>query len=94
MTQHIIALAADLQQPIRLTQQAGEVIDQPGFDTDCNGATAGSILGMRLGAQGVPPAWTGRFHDTLETGLVGMPTVKVSEMAAWTYGVHRKVLES
>jgi hypothetical protein len=67
---------------------------QPGFDTDCNGATAGSILGMRLGARGVPKAWTERFHDTLETGLVGMPTVKVSEMADWTYGVYRKVLES
>ena len=31
---------------------------QPGFDTDCNGATAGSVLGMMIGKNGIDRKWT------------------------------------
>lgn len=51
------------------------------FDTDCNGATAGSIIGMVLGADALPEKWLGVMNDTIHTGLTGYHTVKISELA-------------
>ena len=36
-----------------------------GWDTDCNGATVGSIMGAMLGAGQLPASWTNKLHDTL-----------------------------
>ena len=33
------------------------------FDTDCNCATAGSVLGMILGADNIPAEWTAPLRD-------------------------------
>jgi len=60
---------------------------QAAFDTDCNGATVGSILGMRLGAGRLPAEWTGPLHDTLETGLSGLQQLRISELAGRTLKV-------
>ncbi|MFH0962518.1 MAG: ADP-ribosylglycohydrolase family protein [Planctomycetota bacterium] len=54
---------------------------QAGFDTDCNGATVGSILGVRLGVGRLPSRWTERLSDTLKTALAGYETVRISEIA-------------
>jgi len=54
------------------------------FDTDCNGATAGSVLGGLIGASKIPAEWTAPFNDTLETGIHGYTKVKISEMAKLT----------
>lgn len=51
------------------------------FDTDCNGATVGSIIGMVLGAKALPSKWTSILNDTLHTGLHGYHEVKISELA-------------
>ncbi len=48
---------------------------QPCFDTDCNGATVGSILGAALGRKGLPTAWVDTIHDTLHTGVAGYHVV-------------------
>ncbi len=64
---------------------------QPGFDTDCNGATVGSILGMRLGTQGIDAAWSDRLQDTLKTAIRGWETVKISEIARETTNLHRQI---
>ena len=61
----------------------------PGFDTDCNGATAGSVLGIMLGGKAIPESWTGPVHDTLETSIAGYNNVKVSEMARLTEDLSR-----
>ncbi|MBP5273858.1 MAG: ADP-ribosylglycohydrolase family protein [Abditibacteriota bacterium] len=61
----------------------------PGFDTDSNGATAGSVLGIMLGGKAIPENWKGPIHDTLETFVPGFGTVKVSEMAALTEELSR-----
>ena len=39
------------------------------FDTDCNGATAGSVVGILHGAKEVPRDWIAPFNDTLATGV-------------------------
>ena len=43
-----------------------------GWDTDCNGATAGSILGAAVGAGVLPYKWIGPLNDTMETALSGV----------------------
>ena len=57
---------------------------QAGFDTDCNGATVGSIVGIINGANGIDKAWTDPINDTLETTIFGVTMVKISECAKKT----------
>ncbi len=55
-----------------------------GFDTDCNCATAGSVLGMMLGAEKLPKKWTDPLCDTVLSGVDGFGLVKISDMAKRT----------
>lgn len=57
---------------------------ETGFDTDCNGATVGSILGMANGIDCIDEKWTKPFNDTLKTFIFGVGDVKISEMAKIT----------
>lgn len=57
---------------------------ETGFDTDCNGATVGSILGMANGIGSIPDCWTKPIHDTLHTSIFGVDTVKISDRVAKT----------
>lgn len=50
------------------------------FDTDCNGATVGSILGMANGADSIPEYWTKPMNNTLYTSILGVGTVKITDM--------------
>lgn len=52
-----------------------------GLDTDCTGATVGSIMGCALGTDGIPTHWTEPFHDTVHSHVRGMTTIKISELA-------------
>ena len=57
---------------------------ETGFDTDCNGATVGSIFGMAHGIKAIPEYWTKPINDTLETLVFGVGTVKISERVRLT----------
>ena len=57
---------------------------QAGFDTDCNGATVGSILGITNTIDGIDKKWTEPFNDTLETTLFGYDKVSITDMAKKT----------
>ncbi|MGC5170101.1 ADP-ribosylglycohydrolase family protein [Microbacterium sp. DT81.1] len=52
-----------------------------GWDTDCNGATVGSIMGALLGARRIPAAWTDPLHDTLRSQIAGYHPIPISECA-------------
>lgn len=52
---------------------------ETGFDTDCNGATVGSILGMANGIEGIPKYWTEPINNTLETPIMRLGKVKISD---------------
>ncbi|MCX6360984.1 MAG: ADP-ribosylglycohydrolase family protein [Armatimonadetes bacterium] len=60
---------------------------QPCFDTDCNGATVGSVMGALLGRKSLPAAWVDGIHDTLHTGVAGYQTVRLADMTAETLEV-------
>lgn len=61
------------------------------FDTDCNGATVGSIIGAMQGARALPREWTSVIHDTLQTGVAGFHQVKISDLAKETLKQIEKV---
>ena len=57
---------------------------ETGFDTDCNGATVGSILGMAFGLSAIGEEWTAPINDTLHTSIFGVGTVKISDRVKMT----------
>ncbi len=52
---------------------------ETGFDTDCNGATVGSVIGMANGIASIPDCWLKPLNDTLYTSIFGFDKVKISE---------------
>jgi len=54
----------------------------PGFDTDCNGATCGSLWGVKHGVSALPRRWTAPVRDRLRTGVAGYHDVAISRPAA------------
>ena len=57
---------------------------QTGFDTDCNGATAGSVVGMCRGREAIGVEWTEPIHGRLETAIFGVGTVEIDDRVAMT----------
>ena len=53
---------------------------QTGFDTDCNGATVGSILGMRRGLGCIAAQWLAPLKGTLDTAIIGTGRVKIDRL--------------
>jgi len=51
------------------------------FDTDCNGATVGSIVGLCLGARSIPAKWASPLKDRLETCIPGFQSLSISQLA-------------
>jgi ADP-ribosylglycohydrolase len=62
----------------------------PGFDTDCNGATSGSVLGVMIGADRLPSKWIAPLNDTLLTGVAGYHRVSLTQMAEETVGLMKE----
>jgi ADP-ribosylglycohydrolase len=61
-----------------------------GFDTDCNGATVGSILGMLLGANCLPASWIKPLNNRLKSGIDGFTQVEISELAYRTMRIAQR----
>ncbi|MGI2296329.1 ADP-ribosylglycohydrolase family protein [Paenibacillus sp. GXUN7292] len=62
-----------------------------GWDTDCNGATVGSILGASLGAAALPDTWIAPLNDTLYAEVSGFHPIAISECARRSHNVFRKL---
>lgn len=56
-----------------------------GHDTDCNGATAGSILGALKGTKGIPKAMSNPLNDRIKSAVFGYSDVKISDLARRTF---------
>ncbi|NQT92636.1 MAG: ADP-ribosylglycohydrolase family protein [Lentisphaerae bacterium] len=49
-----------------------------GLDNDCTAATAGSLVGAVIGADGIPAHWSARFDNTVHSYLVGRRRFTIS----------------
>ncbi len=57
---------------------------QAGWDTDSNGATAGSVAGVLLGAAALPDHFIRPLADRTRSGLFGFDNSRISELASRT----------
>lgn len=57
---------------------------QPGFDTDCNGATVGSIVGMLKGLPAIDSTWLEPVRGYLDTDLLSVGKVSVESLCRRT----------
>jgi len=55
-----------------------------GLDTDCNGATVGSVVGVMIGEPNIPVHWKDPLNDRLESVVCGDTRVRISDLAART----------
>jgi ADP-ribosylglycohydrolase len=58
-----------------------------GLDTDCNGATAGSIVGAILGASSLPGAWIEPLGDRVGSMVAGFDGSRISDLAERTHAL-------
>ena len=52
---------------------------ETGFDTDCNGATVGSVLGAAFGIDAIDECWTKPFNGRLQTDIICVGTGDIEE---------------
>lgn len=55
-----------------------------GFDTDCNGATVGSVIGMFYGADAIGDKWTAPLHGMLNTSIFGVGKIAIDALVERT----------
>lgn len=63
-----------------------------GWDTDCNGATAGSIWGAMHGAAAIPSKWSAPLNDTLYSLIPDYHPIAITECARRSVKIARTVL--
>jgi ADP-ribosylglycohydrolase len=56
-----------------------------GWDTDCNGATVGSIVGAMQGAKALPQGWVSQFNDTIHSAVFGFDQSRITNLAERSY---------
>jgi len=61
------------------------------WDTDCNGATCGSIVGAASGAQGLNSTLVSPLNDTIKPKVFGFEEIKMSELAERTLQVQKMI---
>ena len=64
-----------------------------GWDTDCNGATVGSILGAKFGAKALPGKWVGVLNDRLLSSVRDCNDNSISDLAARTHVVAQRIIQ-
>lgn len=57
---------------------------EAGLDTDCDGATAGSVFGALHGTKSLPAHWIEPLHDTMHSALLGFDGSTISDLARRT----------
>ncbi|MFQ6066939.1 MAG: ADP-ribosylglycohydrolase family protein [bacterium] len=61
-----------------------------GYDTDCNGATAGSILGALQGIKGIPEEMSKPLNNRVKSIVPGYSDMRISDLAKRTFELAKK----
>lgn len=61
-----------------------------GFDTDCNGGTAGSICGAAVGRKGIEDRWIAPLNDTLKTCVADVGQISIQALIDRIAAIHYK----
>ena len=78
--------ATDYEQGIVLSVRGG-------WDTDCNGATVGSILGTKMGAAQLPEKWVGVLSNRLKSVVRDFNDNQISDLAERTYKMAKTIFD-
>ena len=62
-----------------------------GFDTDCNGATVGSVVGIALGCGGIDSRWTEPVKQIICSSVNSYTRLSVEEVTERTIAVMKKL---
>jgi ADP-ribosylglycohydrolase len=62
-----------------------------GWDTDCNGATAGSVMGTILGAKALPEKWIAPLNDRISSIVIGYTDTRLSDLARRTVRAQQRI---
>jgi len=65
-----------------------------GWDTDSNGATAGSIIGIIQGAKALPEKWIAPLKDRVRSSLSGFDNAHFTDLASRTLNVIQRPISS
>ena len=57
---------------------------ETGFDTDCNGATVGSVIGMFRGTSVIESKWSDPVHGALDTTIEGHTRYQIDDLVEKT----------
>jgi len=63
-----------------------------GFDTDCNAANAGTVLGVLTGAKSLPTKWIDPLNDRLRSSAAQFAEMRISNLAKRTAALTEKQL--
>lgn len=62
-----------------------------GFDTDCNGATVGSIMGFSHGLDSIASVWRETFPPVISTSIHGYSRIPIAELVDRTLHLARQI---
>ena len=61
-----------------------------GWDTDCTGATTGSIFGAKFGAGALPSHWVDPLSDLIRSAIAGFDNSRISDLVERTQTLARR----
>jgi ADP-ribosylglycohydrolase len=64
---------------------------EAGLDTDCTGATAGSVFGALHGRSALPSHWVGPLENSMHSAIFGFEGVQISSLADRTLRVSEEL---
>jgi ADP-ribosylglycohydrolase len=73
-------------------ERALAITNMCGLDTDCTVGQTGGIMGVILGARAIPAKWKDPIEDRLDSFVIGMEHLKISDFSRRTCEVGKKCM--
>ena len=89
----VIALHAGWDQNGFDSRLAPTIAVMCGLDTDCNGATVGSIVGAAVGRVAFNADYAAPLRDRVEVHMIGFQACTMQELAARHFAVYKWLMQ-